>query len=117
MAVLCLATDLNDLKLRLSRMVVAYNDKKEPVIVGDLQVEGALTLLLKDAIKPNLVQTIEHTLRWSMADRLQILPMAAIVSLPQMQQLGLQIMLLLRQDLALIWGRKSFYILKQKCRH
>ncbi|WP_342432037.1 formate--tetrahydrofolate ligase [Neobacillus sp. FSL H8-0543] len=61
MAVLCLATDLNDLKLRLSRMVVAYNDKKEPVIVGDLQVEGALTLLLKDAIKPNLVQTIEHT--------------------------------------------------------
>jgi formate--tetrahydrofolate ligase len=61
MAVLCLATDLNDLKLRLSRMVVAYNDKKEPVTVGDLQVEGALTLLLKDAVKPNLVQTIEHT--------------------------------------------------------
>lgn len=61
MAVLCLATDLKDLKLRLSRMVVAYNYKKEPVTVGDLGVEGALTLLLKDAIKPNLVQTIEHT--------------------------------------------------------
>ena len=61
MAVLCLATDLKDLKLRLSRMVVAYNDKKEPVTVGDLGVEGALTLLLKDAVKPNLVQTIEHT--------------------------------------------------------
>ncbi|MDF2856267.1 MAG: formate--tetrahydrofolate ligase [Neobacillus sp.] len=61
MAVLCLATDLTDLKLRLSRMVVAYNDRKEPVTVGDLQVEGALTLLLKDAVKPNLVQTIEHT--------------------------------------------------------
>lgn len=61
MAVLCLASDLNDLKLRLRRMVVAYNDQKEPVTVGDLGVEGALTLLLKDAVKPNLVQTIEHT--------------------------------------------------------
>jgi formate--tetrahydrofolate ligase len=61
MAVLCLASDLKDLKLRLARMVVAYNDKKEPVTVGDLGVEGALTLLLKDAVKPNLVQTIEHT--------------------------------------------------------
>ncbi|WP_066061326.1 formate--tetrahydrofolate ligase [Neobacillus soli] len=61
MAVLCLATDIKDLKLRLSRMVVAYNYNKEPVTVGDLGVEGALTLLLKDAVKPNLVQTIEHT--------------------------------------------------------
>jgi formate--tetrahydrofolate ligase len=61
MAVLCLASDLKDLKVRLARMVVAYNDKKEPVTVGDLGVEGALTLLLKDAVKPNLVQTIEHT--------------------------------------------------------
>ncbi|MFS0776387.1 formate--tetrahydrofolate ligase [Neobacillus sp. 3P2-tot-E-2] len=61
MAVLCLASDLKDLKLRLARMVIAYNDKKEPVTVGDLGVEGALTLLLKDAVKPNLVQTIEHT--------------------------------------------------------
>lgn len=61
MAVLCLSTDIKDLKLRLSRMVIAYNEKKEPVTVGDLGVEGALTLLLKDAVKPNLVQTIEHT--------------------------------------------------------
>ena len=61
MAVLCLATDLKDLKLRLSRMVVAYNYNKEPVTVGDLGVEGALTLLLKEAVKPNLVQTIEQT--------------------------------------------------------
>ncbi|WP_442852955.1 formate--tetrahydrofolate ligase [Bacillus sp. UNC41MFS5] len=61
MAVLCLATDLKNLKLRLSRMVVAYNYDKNPVTVGDLGVEGALTLLLKDAVKPNLVQTIEHT--------------------------------------------------------
>lgn len=61
MAVLCLATDMADLKRRLSRMVVAYNDKKEPVTAGDLGVEGALALLLKDAIRPNLVQTIKHT--------------------------------------------------------
>lgn len=61
MAVLCLAKDLKDLKLRLSRIVVAYNYNKEPVTVGELGVEGALALLLKDAVKPNLVQTIEHT--------------------------------------------------------
>lgn len=61
MAVLCLAEDLKDLKIRLSRMVVAYNYQKEPVTVGDLGAEGALALLLKDAVKPNLVQTIEHT--------------------------------------------------------
>lgn len=61
MAVLCLATSLDDLKLRLSNIVVAYNMDNEPVTVKDLGVEGALTMLLKDAIKPNLVQTIEHT--------------------------------------------------------
>lgn len=61
MAVLCLATDLQNLKQRLANMIVAYNVDKEPVTVADLGVEGALTLLLKDAIKPNLVQTIEHT--------------------------------------------------------
>jgi formate--tetrahydrofolate ligase len=61
MAVICLAADLNDLKLRLARMVIAYNEDKEPVTVGDLGVQGALALLLKDAVKPNLVQTIEHT--------------------------------------------------------
>lgn len=61
MAVLCLAKDIKDLKERLSRIVIAYNFDKEPVTVGDLGVQGALTLLLKDAIKPNLVQTLEHT--------------------------------------------------------
>jgi formate--tetrahydrofolate ligase len=61
MAVLCLASSLQDLKTRLSRMVIAYNIEKKPVTVGDLGVEGALALLLKDAVKPNLVQTIEHT--------------------------------------------------------
>jgi formate--tetrahydrofolate ligase len=61
MAIFCLATDLQDLKQRLSKIVVAYNVDKQPVTVGDLGVEGALTLLLKDALKPNLVQTLEHT--------------------------------------------------------
>ncbi|WP_077213714.1 formate--tetrahydrofolate ligase [Bacillus dakarensis] len=61
MAVLCLSSDIKDLKNRLARMVVAYNRNNKPITVGDLGVEGALTLLLKDAIKPNLVQTIEHT--------------------------------------------------------
>lgn len=61
MAVLCLASDIQDLKARLKRIVVAYTNEKKPVTVGDLNVQGALTLLLKDAIKPNLVQTIEHT--------------------------------------------------------
>lgn len=61
MAILCLATDLEDLKVRLSKMVVAYNSKGEAVTAGDLQATGAMALLLKDAIKPNLVQTLENT--------------------------------------------------------
>ncbi|WP_242257676.1 formate--tetrahydrofolate ligase [Streptococcus thoraltensis] len=61
MAILCLATDLKDLKKRLSNIVVAYDVKRKPVYVRDLKVEGALTLILKDAIKPNLVQTIYGT--------------------------------------------------------
>ncbi|EGO6036979.1 formate--tetrahydrofolate ligase [Enterococcus faecalis] len=61
MAILCLAQNLTDLKERLSRIIVAYNDQREPVTVKDLDVAGALTLLLKDALKPNLVQTIEGT--------------------------------------------------------
>lgn len=61
MAVLCLANDLEDLKQRLGDMVVAYNMDGEPVRARDLEATGALTLLLKDAIKPNLVQTLENT--------------------------------------------------------
>ncbi|WP_307891806.1 formate--tetrahydrofolate ligase [Bacillus swezeyi] len=61
MAVLCLATDLDDLKKRLAAMIVAYTADQKPVTVEMLGVQGALALLLKDAIKPNLVQTIEGT--------------------------------------------------------
>lgn len=60
MAVLCLSEDLTDLKRRVNRILIGYTYDKEPVTVGDLQVGGAITLLLKDAIKPNLVQTLEH---------------------------------------------------------
>ncbi len=61
MAILCLAKDRNDLKERLARIVVGYTYQSEPVTARDLQAEGALALLLKDAVEPNLVQTIEHT--------------------------------------------------------
>ena len=61
MAILCLATDLKDLKERLSRIIIGYNYDDKPVTAGDLKVHGAMALLLKDAIKPNLVQTLENT--------------------------------------------------------
>ena len=61
MAILCLADDLADLKRRLGRIIVAYNFKGEPVTADDLQATGAMAALLKDAIKPNLIQTLEHT--------------------------------------------------------
>ncbi|MCR4779266.1 MAG: formate--tetrahydrofolate ligase [Lachnospiraceae bacterium] len=61
MAILCLAEDMEDLKARLSRIVVAYNFDGEPVTAGQLNAVGAMAALLKDAIKPNLIQTVEHT--------------------------------------------------------
>ena len=61
MAILCPADDIKDLKRRLGKIVVAYNFAGEPVTADDLQATGAMTALLKDAIKPNLIQTLEHT--------------------------------------------------------
>jgi len=61
MAILCLSTSFEDLKQRISRMIIAYNVENKPVTVNDLGVTGALSLILKDAIKPNLVQTLENT--------------------------------------------------------
>ena len=61
MAIFCLATDINDLKERLARIIVAYTYDGQPVTCGDLKAQGALAALLKDALKPNLVQTLEGT--------------------------------------------------------
>ncbi len=61
MAILCLASDLNDLKERLGNIIIGYTRSGEPVKASDLNAQGAMTSLLKDAIKPNLVQTLEHT--------------------------------------------------------
>ncbi len=61
MAIFCLATSLNDLKERLGNIVVAYNRNRKPILARDLNAHGAMAVLLKDAIKPNLVQTLEHT--------------------------------------------------------
>ena len=61
MAILCLAEDIRDLKERLGKIIVAYNFSGDPVTAEDLQATGAMTALLKDAIKPNLIQTLEHT--------------------------------------------------------
>jgi len=61
MAILCLAADLEDLKSRIRKIVVAYTYNNEPVTAGQLNADGAMTALLKDAMKPNLVQTLEHT--------------------------------------------------------
>lgn len=61
MAILCLATSLDDLKEKISKIIIGYNFKGEPVTAGDLNAQGAMAALLKDAIKPNLVQTLENT--------------------------------------------------------
>lgn len=61
MAIFCLATDIEDLKRRIGNIVVGYNKNNQPITAKELHAEGALTVLLKDAIKPNLVQTLEHT--------------------------------------------------------
>ena len=61
MAVLCLSEDINDLQRRIGNIVVGYNKENKPVYAKDLKAEGAMTVLLKDAIKPNLIQTLEHT--------------------------------------------------------
>lgn len=60
MAVLCLSTSVEDFKDRISKMVVAYTYQKKPVTVGDLKITGAIAMIMKDALKPNLVQTLEH---------------------------------------------------------
>ena len=61
MAILCLASDIDDLKARAARIIVAYDYEGKPVTVADIKAQGAVAALMKDALKPNLVQTLEHT--------------------------------------------------------
>ena len=61
MAIVCLSENIEELKQRLGNIIIGYNKKEEPIFAKDLKAEGAMTVLLKDAIKPNLVQTLEHT--------------------------------------------------------
>ncbi len=61
MAVLCLSKDLKDLKIKIGNIIIGYNEKEEPIYVKDIKAEGSLAVLLKDAINPNLVQTLENT--------------------------------------------------------
>lgn len=78
MSILCLAKDINDLKQRLARIIVAYNYEGEPVSAEDLNAVGAMATLLKDALNPNLVQTLENTPRLFMVALLPTLPIAVI---------------------------------------
>lgn len=112
MAILCLATDLKDLKERLANIVIAYTYDRKPVYVRDLKVEGALTLILKDAIKPNLVQTIYGTPALVHGDHLLILPMDVTLSLLPQQRCDWQITPLRKLDSVLIWVLRSSSILK-----
>lgn len=83
MAILCLAENMADLKERLSKIIVAYDLDGNPVTAGQLKAVGAMAALLKDAIKPNLIQTLENTEPSSMADRLPISLTAVTVSVLQ----------------------------------
>ena len=65
MAILCLSEDIEDLKERLGKIIIGYTYEGAPVYAKDLKVNGAMTLLLKDAIKPNLVQTLENILLYA----------------------------------------------------
>ena len=75
MAILCLSKDLQDFEKRIGRAVVAYTYDDQPVTVNDIQVAGAATVVMKEAINPNLVQTLEHTPTFIMVDHSQTLRM------------------------------------------
>lgn len=85
MAILCLATDMHDLKRRLGRIIVAYTYDGKPVTADDLQATGAMAALLKDALKPNLIQTLDTHLPLCMVVHLPILHMDVTLSVPQRQ--------------------------------
>ena len=93
MAILCLADNMEDLKNRLSKIIVAYTYDGKPVTAGEIGAVGSMAALLKDAIKPNIIQTLEHTPAFVHGGPLQILHTAATVYVLLKQLLSLQIML------------------------
>ena len=110
MAVFCLASDIDDLQKRIGNIVIGYTKDNDPVRAKQLNADGAITALLKDAFKPNLVQTLENNPAFMHGVHLQILHMD-VIQLSLLRLLSsLQIMLLLKLDLALILEQKSFLI-------
>ena len=107
MAILCLSTSINDLKERLGEIVVGYSYAGEPVRARDLKAQGAMAALLKDALKPNLVQTLEARPHLSTAVPSPISPTAATPSWPRVWPCALVMSPLPRQALAPIWVPRS----------
>ena len=102
MAILCLASNLHDLKERLKRIVVAYNYDGKPVTAEDLHAAGAMAALLKDAVKPNLVQTLEHVPAIIHGG-----PFAATASWPPARPCVWRTLPLRKPDSALTWARRN----------
>ena len=107
MAILALTTSLADLRKRLGRMVVAEDFSGKPVTADQLGVAGSMCILLKDAIKPNLIQTLEHSPVMVMPARLEISPMAIVQSSPTRLPCAWPTLWLPRRDSARIWERKN----------
>ena len=76
MAILCLASSVKDMKERFARIIIGYTYDNQPIRAGDIHAEGAMTALMKDALKPNLVQTLEHVPAFIHGESLPILLMA-----------------------------------------
>ena len=110
MAIFCLATSISDLKERLSRIVCAYTYDGKPVTAGEISAAGAMTALLKDALDPNLVQTLENNPPSSTAAPLPILPTAATACWPPSSASRWQTTPLPRPASALIWVRRNSWI-------
>jgi len=108
MAVLCLSSDIFDLKKRLGNILVAYTYDGQPVYCRDIKADGAMTVLLKEAIKPNLVQTLENTPAIMHGGPFANIAHGCNSVVLQKQRLNLRIMQLPRQVSVPIWVRKNF---------
>ena len=116
MAVLCLASDISDLKARLSRIVVGYTYEEKPVTAGQLGAAGAMAALLKDALKPNLVQTLEGTPAFVHGGPFANIAHGCNSVTATRMALRLVYVYLLRRASARTWARKSSLISSAACR-